>query len=147
MTFPLLSSPARAPWLPMSAKSGVTPVDSRVEALGGVVFRSLRTTVEDDQQARDVVELKEEIAQLKAEHAQARADRKAKLQARIDGLSAKLQTKLDEAKQRSEQIKAETDAKVQALHKERQRPKVTRRQPLMPASLRYGQITKSVRDA
>ena len=93
----------------------VTPVDSRMEALGGIVFRSLRTTVEDDQRARDVAELKEEIAQLKAEHAQARADRKAKLQARIDSLSGKLQAKLDQAKQRSEQIKAETEAKVQAL--------------------------------
>jgi uncharacterized membrane protein len=95
----------------------VTPVDSRMEALGGVVFRSLRATVEDDQRARDVAELREEIAQLKAEHAQARADRKAKLQARIDGLSAKLQAKLDQAKQRSEEIKAETEAKVQALQK------------------------------
>ena len=93
----------------------VTPVDSRMEALGGIVFRSLRTTVEDDQRARDVAELKEEIAQLKAEHAQARADRKAKLQGRIDSLSGKLQAKLDQAKQRSEQIKAETEAKVQAL--------------------------------
>ena len=95
----------------------VTPVDSRLEAAGGVVFRSLKTAVEDDQRARDVAELKEEIAQLKAEHAQARADRKAKLQAKIDGLSAKLQTKLEQAKQRSEQIKAETEAKVQALQK------------------------------
>lgn len=93
----------------------VTPVDSKMEALGGVVFRSLRTTVEDDQRARDVAELKGEIAQLKVEHAQAQADRKAKLQARIDGLSAKLQARLDQAKRRSEQIKAETDAKVQAL--------------------------------
>ena len=37
----------------------VTPVDSRMEAVGGVVFRSLRSTVEDDQRARDVAELKE----------------------------------------------------------------------------------------
>jgi uncharacterized membrane protein len=93
----------------------VTPVDSRMEAAGGVVFRSLRTTVEDDQRARDVAELKEEIAQLKAEHAQSRAEHKAKLQAKIDALNAKLQGKLDQAKQRSQQIKAETDAKVQAL--------------------------------
>lgn len=93
----------------------VTPVDSRMEAAGGVVFRSLRTTVEGDQRARDVAELKEEIAQLKAEHAQSRAEHKAKLQAKIDALNAKLQGKLDQAKQRSQQIKAETDAKVQAL--------------------------------
>ena len=93
----------------------VTPADSRMEAVGGVVFRSPKTTVEDDQRARDVAELKEEIAQLKAEHAQARAEVKAKLQARIDALNGKLQEKLDQAKQRSEQIKGETDAKVQAL--------------------------------
>lgn len=93
----------------------VTPADSRMEAVGGVVFRTPKTTVEDDQRARDVAELKEEIAQLKAEHAQARAERKAKLQARIDALNGKLQEKLDQAKQRSEQIKGETDAKVQSL--------------------------------
>jgi len=93
----------------------VTPVDSRIEAAGGVVFRSLKSTVEDDQRASEVAEIKEEIAQLKAEHAQERADRKARLQARIDSLNAKLQEKLDQAKQRSEQIKSEADAKVKAL--------------------------------
>jgi len=93
----------------------VTPADSRMEALGGVVFRTPKTTVEDDQRARDVAGLKEEIAQLKAEHAQARDERKAKLQARIDALNAKLQEKLDQAKQRSEQIKGETEAKVKSL--------------------------------
>lgn len=93
----------------------VTPVDSRMEALGGVVFRSPKTTVEDDQRARDVAEIKAEIAQLKAEHTQERADRKAKLQARLDTLNAKLQEKLNQAKQRSEQIKSETEAKVKAL--------------------------------
>jgi uncharacterized membrane protein len=93
----------------------VTPVDTRREAVGGVVFRSLKSAIEDDLRARDVAELKQEIAQLKAEHAQAQAERKAKIQARIDSLNAKLQTKLEQAKQRSEQIKAETEAKVQAL--------------------------------
>ena len=93
----------------------VTPVDSTVEALGGVVFRSPRSTVEDDVRARDVAERRQQIEQLKVEHAQARAERKAKLQAKIDALNAKLQEKLDQAKQRSEQIKGETDAKVQAL--------------------------------
>jgi len=93
----------------------VTPVDTRMEAVGGVVFRSLKSAIEDDLRARDVAELKQEIAQLKAEHAQAQAERKAKIQARIDSLNAKLQTKLEQARQRSEQIKAETEAKVQAL--------------------------------
>jgi hypothetical protein len=57
----------------------VTPVDTRMEALGGIVFRTARKTVEHDQRAQDVATLRAEIAQLKAEHATARADRKAKL--------------------------------------------------------------------
>jgi uncharacterized membrane protein len=95
----------------------VTPVDTRMEALGGIVFRTARKTVEHDQRAQDVATLRAEIAQLKAEHATARADRKAKLQAKIDKLNAKLQAKLEQAKQRSEQIKSETEAKVRALEK------------------------------
>jgi len=95
----------------------VTPVDTRMEALNGFVFRTARKSFEDDQRARDVAELKAETEQLKAEHASARADRKAKLQAKIDQLNTRLQEKLEQAKQRSEQIKSETEAKVQALQK------------------------------
>ena len=62
----------------------VTPVDARMEALGGVVFRTTRKHVQDDQRARDVAALRAEIDELKTEHAQARAEHKAKLQARID---------------------------------------------------------------
>jgi len=93
----------------------VTPVDSRMEALGGVVFRSLRSDVEDDQRAREVAEIKEEIAEYKAEQAKAHAERKAKLQAKVDSLNVKLQKKLDQAKHREQQIKSETEAKVHAL--------------------------------
>jgi uncharacterized membrane protein len=93
----------------------VTPVDTRMEALGGTVFRMARKNFEADQRSRDVAELKAEIADLKAEHAEAKAEHKAKLQAKVDKLNTKLQKKLQEAKQRSEEIKNETDAKVQAL--------------------------------
>jgi len=93
----------------------VTPVDTKMEALGGIVFRTARQNFEADQRARDVAELKSEIAELKAEHAAARADRKAKLQTKIDTLNSRLQQKLQQAKQRSEQIRSENDAKVQAL--------------------------------
>ncbi|HEV2304904.1 MAG TPA: DUF1269 domain-containing protein [Candidatus Acidoferrales bacterium] len=95
----------------------VTPVDTRMEALGGVVFRSLRSAVEDEQRARDVAEIKEEIAQFKVEQAQAHAERKAKLQAQVESLNAKLQKNLDQVNQRLEQIRSETEAKVQALQK------------------------------
>jgi uncharacterized membrane protein len=93
----------------------VTPVDSRMEALGGTIFRAARSNVADDLRARDVAMLRAEIDQLKVEQARARADHRAKLQTKIDTLNAKLQAKLDQAKQRSEQIKAETEAKVKAM--------------------------------
>jgi len=95
----------------------VTPVDTRMEALNGVVFRTARTAFEQDQRAKDAAALRAEIEQLKAEHARAKAEHKAKLQAKIDQLNAKLQKKLEQGKQRSEQVKHETEAKVEALQK------------------------------
>src|SRR5437868_1623951 len=92
----------------------VTPVDIRMEALNGVVFRTTRSAFEHDQRAKDEAVLRAEIGQMKAEHARAKADYKAKLQSKIDQLNAKLQKKLDQAKQRSEQVKRETEAKVEA---------------------------------
>jgi hypothetical protein len=46
-----------------------------------------------------------------------KAEHKAKLQAKIDQLNTRLQVKLQQARQRSEQIKNETEAKVQGLQK------------------------------
>jgi chromosome segregation ATPase len=95
----------------------VTPVDTRTEALNGVVFRTARKSVEEAQRAREVAELRAEIDQLKAELALVRTEHKARLQAKIDRLNTRFQAKLQQARQRSEQIKNETEAKVQALHK------------------------------
>ncbi len=93
----------------------VTPVDTRMEALNGFVFRTARQSVEEAQRAREAAKLQAEIDQLQAEHARAKAEHKAKLQARIDQLNARLQAKLQQARQQSEQIKNETEAKVQAM--------------------------------
>jgi uncharacterized membrane protein len=92
-----------------------TPVDTRMDALGGVVLRRSLWEVEDTQDERDIASIKADIAQLKTEHAEAKAERKAKLQARMDTLNAKLQEKLDKFKARLEAIRHEADAKVEAL--------------------------------
>jgi uncharacterized membrane protein len=93
----------------------VTPVDARMEAVGGVVLRTAKEHFEEEERARAVAALRAEIAQLKAEQAQARAERKAKIQAKIDELNKKLQDKVEQAKQRSEQLRSEADAKMKAL--------------------------------
>jgi uncharacterized membrane protein len=93
----------------------VTPVDTRMEALGGEVFRAARSTIKLYQRTREEAELRAEIEALKAEHARAHAERKAKLQANIDSLNARLQAKVDQVRQQSEQLRRETETKVHAL--------------------------------
>ncbi|HVP25142.1 MAG TPA: DUF1269 domain-containing protein [Methanomicrobiales archaeon] len=95
----------------------VTPVDVTMEGLGGFVFRTAKTDFEADQRAKDIGALKAEIAELKAEHTKAKADRKAKLQAKIDGFNARLRNKQEKARQRLDQKMSEADAKIKALEK------------------------------
>lgn len=93
----------------------VTPVDTRMEALGGTVFRAARQTVQREQEIREDAEIRAEIEQLRAEHAQARAERKAKLQAAIDRLQARLQSHIDQTKRLWEDTKRESEAKLAAV--------------------------------
>jgi uncharacterized membrane protein len=95
-----------------------TPVDTRMEPVGGTVFRTPKKNFEQEQRAKRIAELRAEIEQLKAERAQAHAEREAaRLQAKVDKLNTKLQSEIDKAKDRSDQIKAENDAKIAALKK------------------------------
>jgi uncharacterized membrane protein len=110
-------TPGKCAVLADISEEWVTPVDTRMEALGGTVFRAARKDIEHDQISRDITVLRIEMDQLRAEHAAARADRKAKLKAQMDKLNAKLQGKVDQANRRSEQIRSETEAKIQALRK------------------------------
>lgn len=93
----------------------VTPVDTRMEALGGVVHRTLKSSFEHEQWSQAAADARTELDQLKAEEADARADRKAKLQARIALLSQRLDTKLDRAKAQSKQAAEDFQAKATAL--------------------------------
>jgi len=92
------------------------PVDTRMEPVGGIIFRTPKKNFEQEQRARRIAELRAEIDRLKTERAQARAEHEAtRLQAKIDKLNTKLQSEIDKASDRSAQIEWETDAKVEAL--------------------------------
>ena len=101
----------------------VTPVDTRMEPLGGVVFRTTTSAIEEERRARDRAARHAELDQLKAEHARARSDRKAKLQAQIDKLRARLVKRLEEHETRSKQAAEQMQAKVQALQQKAEREK------------------------
>jgi uncharacterized membrane protein len=92
-----------------------TPVDTRMEAIGGSVFRRSLSEVRDTVDDEEVAAMKADLAQMKAEHAKAQADRKAKLQEKINQLDSKIQAQLQKAKDRREAMQRQTQAKVQVL--------------------------------
>jgi len=92
-----------------------TPVDTRMEAIGGSVFRRTLSDVKQTIHEENVTAMKADLAQMKAEHAKAHADRKAKLQEKINQLDSKIQAQMQKAKDRRETLEREAQAKVQVL--------------------------------
>jgi DNA-binding transcriptional MerR regulator len=77
-------------------------VDSRMEAIGGKVYGRALSEVKQTLDEEETAAMKADLAQLKAEGAKAHADRKAKLQEKINQLDSKIQAQLAKAKQRRE---------------------------------------------
>jgi uncharacterized membrane protein len=92
-----------------------TPVDTRMEAIAGTVFRRALSDVKHTIHEENVSAMKADLAQMKAEHAKAHADRKAKLQEKINKLDSKIQDQLQKAKEKREAAERQAQAKVQVL--------------------------------
>ena len=92
-----------------------TPVDTRMEAIGGVVFRRALSDVVHQVHQENVNSMKADMAQLKAEHAQVHANRKGKLQEKINQLDSKIQAQLQAAKDRRQAAERTAQAKAQIL--------------------------------
>ena len=92
-----------------------TPVDTRMEAIGGTVFRRALSDVEDTVDDEDIAAMKADMAQMKAEAAQAHADRKAKLQEKINQLNSKLQAHVQKAKEQRQAAEREAQIKADIL--------------------------------
>ena len=92
-----------------------TPVDTRMEAIGGDVFRRALSEVRETVDREEIAAMKADLAQMKAEHAQARADRQGKLRDKINRLDAKIQDRLQKAKDRRQAVERQAQAKAQIL--------------------------------
>ena len=92
-----------------------TPVDTRMESIGGIVFRRALSDARKTANDEDVAAMKADLAQMKAEQAKAHADRKAKLQEKINQLDSKIQVQLQKAKDRRDAAERQAQAKVQVL--------------------------------
>ena len=95
----------------------VTPVDTRMEALGGSVIRRGLSEMRDELRQAQIAAMKEDLAQLKEELAKANAARKAKLQNGIDYLQARIDQQQKRAKQRWDAFQARRSAKREAFKK------------------------------
>jgi uncharacterized membrane protein len=108
-------SPNRVAVIAEIDEEWTTPVDTRMEAIGGTVFRRALSEVKEQIHEENVAAMKADLAQLKAEHAKAHADRKAKLQEKINQLDSKIQAELQNAKDRRDALQRKAQAKVQVL--------------------------------
>jgi ABC-type phosphate transport system auxiliary subunit len=94
------------------------PIDNRMEALGGVVFRRTRMEVVDEQIERDVAAFTAELAELEAERDRATGEARAKLQAKVDAAKGRLQAAQDAIQARIEASQKETEAKIKSLQEQ-----------------------------
>ena len=104
--------PSRVALVAEIEEDWTTPVDTRMEAIGGLVFRRALSEVKHQVHDENVSSMKADMAQFKAEQAQAHADRKGKLQDKINQLDSKIQAQLQGAKDR--RAASEREARVKA---------------------------------
>ena len=107
--------PGKAALVAEIEEEEITPVDLRMEDLGGHVLRRSLHELKHAENEKDIAVIKAEIAHSKAEHAAARADRRAKLEARIEGLEEKLRQKIEQATTRRDARKRHAEARIEVL--------------------------------
>ncbi len=93
------------------------PVDTRMEALGGTVLRRALWLVQEQVRREENAAMKADLAQFKSEISKAHADRKAKLQKKIDQLEAKIDAQEKKAIERREAFESRQKAKKAILKK------------------------------
>ncbi len=108
-------SPGKAAVLAEVEETWVTPLDSRMRILGGLVFRRLKSEVVEDQLARESAAFNAEMNQLREELAQASSETKVAVQKEIEVIGKKLEIMHAEATARAGQVKSEADAKVETM--------------------------------
>jgi len=101
----------------------VGPLDTLMEDLGGVVYRTPKPTVQKEHWRRETANAKTQLELLKTELAQARLDRKAKLQTQLEKLRERIDAKLARAQARSQQARREYEAKVKRLQQKADKAK------------------------
>jgi Protein of unknown function (DUF1269) len=96
----------------------VTPLDTRMEALGGVVFRRVRAEFMDAKIEQEIAADSAEFAELKAEYKQAVGDAKAKLKAKIDAAEQRLDARRAILTEKINAIAKDGEARLHTLQQQ-----------------------------
>lgn len=100
-----------------------TPIDIRVEALGGTVFRQTRTQLEEAFFEKEIEAHQAELANLesekmnnaKIEEGQRSAERNARIQLKIDATRSQIQKKENQLTERIKSLRDEGEARIALL--------------------------------
>jgi uncharacterized membrane protein len=95
-----------------------TPLDTRMEKLGGIVLRNWRGDFEDEQIALEIAAAKDSYEHLKAEYVHARDDAKAKLKAKVAEAKTQFENTETRAKARIKVLDEDLKEKVAVLEKQ-----------------------------
>jgi uncharacterized membrane protein len=93
----------------------VTPLDTRMSAIGGVVLRRSREAFIEEQFERDIAADEAELERLEAEFKEAAGEAKAKLQAKIDATKKRMENRRAKMKERLASAKRDGEAKIKVL--------------------------------
>jgi uncharacterized membrane protein len=93
----------------------ITPLDSLMDMLGGIVFRRVRAELGDAQLERDAIVLHAETKHLRDELSHVVGPAKMKLQVKADEARVRLERARDQAQRRLDAMIVEADAKVRSL--------------------------------
>ena len=98
------------------AEEWTAPIDSRMQALGATIVREPREAFIDDLIAKRADSRSAELAQWKARHSGAKAERmESRLAEEIEGVRQKLQRTAEKARERLDHTREEMEAKLTAL--------------------------------
>ena len=100
------------------AENWTIPLDTRMEALGGIVLRTLWVEFEDEQIEKEIAARRADFEQLKAEYTQAKEHAKTKLKAKMDQARVDLDKADARARAKLEALNNETRAKIAALEQQ-----------------------------
>lgn len=91
------------------------PVDTAMEAAGGVVFRRARDDLAQAQATQDIAMFKAEVAELQAEYTQAMGTAQSRIQAKLDAAHARLENTFARARSMADAMEREASARIHLL--------------------------------